>query len=145
MHEPYTLEEQISAGEDLPVTPGCLDGNTIMRYAHIERERASGGVEQYLRHLHQGLLQRHRITVLQMHLTRDAANIAIDNENVGIGRILWVPVPIWQTESRLADLPRRLRYIYDRALRLGEQEGKGQNGAMLSLTLDLFRNRGSHL
>lgn len=145
MHEPETLEGQVSAGEDLPVRPGCLDGITIMRYAHIERERASGGVEQYLRHLHQGLLRRHRMTVLQMHLTRDAANNAIDIEKVGIGRILWVPVPIWQTESRLADLPKRLRYIYDRALLLRQQGGKGQSGGRLSCTLDLFRQHGNHL
>jgi glycosyltransferase involved in cell wall biosynthesis len=144
-YEPNTLEEQLSAGEGLPVAPGCLDGITIMRYAHIERERASGGVEQYLRHLHQGLLQRHRITVLQMHLTRDAANNAIDIEHVGIGRILWVPVVIVQTESRLTHLPKRARYIYDRLFLLRQQEGKREDGATVSSTLDFFRRQGRHL
>jgi glycosyltransferase involved in cell wall biosynthesis len=132
------------AGDDPLVRPGALDGVTIMRYAHIERDRSSGGVEQYLRHLHQGLLHRHRMTVLQMHMTRDGASDAIDIEHVGIGRILWVPVPIWQVESRFTDLSRRVRYMRDRTLRSGKEDVRSRTEKLFSGTLGLFRQQ-SHL
>ena len=139
------LEPHISGSSDVPIRPGMLDGITIMRYAHIYRERASGGVEQYLRRLNQGLLQRHRLTVLQMHLTRDDGDDSIEIENVGIGRILWVPVPIRQTNSPLTDLPRRMRYVCRGTVGVCRQEGKGQCGAALSCVRSLLRHSGGHL
>src|ERR1017187_9041437 len=96
-HQPNSLEQEMPASDNLPIQPGALDGVTIMRYAHIYRDRVSGGVEQYLRHLDRGLLHRHRITVLQMHLMREDTNDKIEIENVGMGKILWVPVPVRQT------------------------------------------------
>jgi hypothetical protein len=35
-----------------------LEGITLLRYAHIYRDRTSGGAEQYLRQLNRGLLTR---------------------------------------------------------------------------------------
>jgi glycosyltransferase involved in cell wall biosynthesis len=141
------LLPQISPGHDLSVPPGALDGVTIMRYAHIQRERASGGVEQYLNHLDHGLLQRHRLTVLQVHLKRDDENYAleVEVENVGLGRILWVPIPTRHRESRLADLPKQVGYVSSRMFELHRQEGKGQFAAMLASMLSLLRHRGGHL
>src|SRR5271157_4583852 len=110
-------EEQISGRRRLSIPPGALDGLTIMRYAHLYRDRVSGGVEQYLRHLDRGLLQRHRMTVLQMYLNRNGASNAIEIENVGIGRILWVPVPILQMASTLGNLPKRAGYVISQTLR----------------------------
>jgi len=132
------------AGEDFPVPAGALDGVTIMRYAHVDRRRASGGVEQYLRLLHRGLLQRHRLTVVQMHLTDDADD-QIEIENVGIGIILWVPVAFRQTNSPLADLPRRIGCIYGRSRRLCSEGVQLQYRTILHCTHNLLRRYCEHL
>ncbi len=139
------LEDLIPSGDDLPVPLGILDGVTIMRYAHVYRERVSGGVEQYLRHLNQGLLQRHRMTILQMHLVRDEADDAIEIESVGIGRILWVPVDFRQMDNTIGNLPRRIGYICRRSLRMSQKEGKGRLRAIFSSIQSLASHRGGHL
>jgi glycosyltransferase involved in cell wall biosynthesis len=136
---------QISGGEEFSVRPGALDGVTIMRYAHLYRNRASGGVDQYLRHLDKGLLQRHRMTVLQTHLIKDGTDHATEVDHVGVGRIVWLPVPIRQTHSALGDLPARIGYIWKRTLRMGQREGKGQYRAMFSSVQALLRHQGGHL
>lgn len=145
MHEPTTIERLNSGRGDHPVQPGALDGVTIMRYADITRGRASGGVEQYLWHLDHGLLQRHRLTVLQIYMTTDDTNEAIEVENVGMGRILWVPVAIRQMGGVLADLPRRMGYLYRRILRLYQQEGKGQYRAKLTAMWNVLHHAEDHL
>ena len=146
MQQTDTLPEaRISDGDALSVAPGALDGLTIMRYAHMNRRRVSGGVEQYLRQLDRGLLQRHRLTILQMHLVADDAGQAIETEDVGLGRILWVPVGMRQVESTLADLPARIAHIRRLALRQSRLEGKGEPEASLSVLRSLFRHRGGHL
>jgi glycosyltransferase involved in cell wall biosynthesis len=82
-------------GERPPLIADRLDGITIMRYAHIYRDRTSGGVEQYLGHLNRRLLERHRMTLVQMHLVPDEGRDApIETEAVALGRILWVPVGV---------------------------------------------------
>jgi len=133
------LEPHIPGSSDVPIRPGMLDGITIMRYAHMYRERTSGGVEQYLRHLNEGLLQRHRMTILQMCLTRDEASDAIEIENVGFGRILWVPVAIRQTNSVLVDLPKRIAYLYRRTLQLQQHDATARRYAAASSLRGLFR------
>jgi len=132
-------------GEKVRGLPGALDGVTIMRYAHVYRDRMSGGVEQYLRRLDKALLQKHRITVLQMYLSIDDECDAIEVENVGIGRILWVPVPIRQVELTLADMLRRTGYVCRRSAHLRQQNGEGRYRAVMSAAGDLFRHRGGHL
>jgi glycosyltransferase involved in cell wall biosynthesis len=74
-----------------------------MRYSHIFRERASGGVEQYLRLLNRGLLERSRATILQMYLSMDGEADEIEEE-VGLGRIIWVPVLRFRIDSRATGL-----------------------------------------
>jgi glycosyltransferase involved in cell wall biosynthesis len=140
-----TLERRIPAADDSRVEAGALDGVTIMRYAQAYRDRTSGGVEQYLRRLDRELLQKHRLTVMQMHLSRSDVSGAIEVENVGLGRILWVPVVARQSESRLADLPSRLGHVYRQSLEQCQQEGQGHSGAMLQSVLNLVRGRGGHL
>lgn len=139
MKELETIDNYQFAGQDHPA--GCLDGVTILRYAHIERDRASGGVEQYLRHLHRGLLQKHRMTILQMHLTKDSTNKDIEREDVGVGRIFWIPVPVLQGEWPIASVPKRLRYILDQSLRR-RQEGRSEEPLSVA---DVFRQYGCHL
>ena len=130
---------------NIPVQPGDLDGFTIMRYAHLYRGRTSGGVEQYLRHLDRGLLQRHELTVLQMYLTTDETNDAISVEQIGRGRILWVPVPVLQTKSTLLDMPKRLSFVYGRGLGARQSIDSGQPRALSSPLLNLLSNLGGYL
>src|SRR5271157_3038925 len=115
-------KDQISSDEKLCVPPGALDGVTIMRYAHVYRDRVSGGVEQYLRQLDRSLLQRHRLTVLQMFLNKGSACNEIETESVGMGRILWVPVPILKIASTLGNLPRRTGYVVSQTFRQCQRE-----------------------
>jgi glycosyltransferase involved in cell wall biosynthesis len=105
------------------ISAGDLNGVTIMRYAHIYRDHAAGGVEQYLRELNYGLLQRHRLTLIQMHLVRDECFESVASETFGLGRLIWVPVPIRQAHSAIRDLPTRLPYLYRRAFRRHLQGG----------------------
>ena len=130
---------------DLVVPCGALDGITIMRYAHVYRDRVSGGVEQYLKHLDHGLLQRHRLTMIQMHLVRDDKFATIEVENVGLGRILWVPVPVRLMDPSVADLPSRVEYVFDRTLRLYRQQGEGRYRATLPSMWNVLSHRGGHL
>ena len=146
MQQPNTLPgKQISGEAAVPVPPGALDGITIMRYAHIYRDRVSGGVEQYLQHLDHRLLQRHRLTILQTYLTKDGASEAIQIENVGLGRIWWIPVPILHMDSSLGSLPSQTGHIYREILRLRRLEGEGQYHAKLSSLQNLLRHQAAYL
>jgi len=106
---PSQLEPIQAQGDQ--VQAGALDGITILRYAHIFRARSSGGVEQYLRQLDRHLLQRHRMNIVQMHLV-DADCNRVEVENVGIGRIYWLQVPLRRGQPGLSDLPQRLCWYY---------------------------------
>jgi glycosyltransferase involved in cell wall biosynthesis len=145
MHQAKTQELLGSRREDHPVQPGALDGVTIMRYADVTRGRASGGVEQYLRYLDQGLLERHRLTVLQTYMTTDETDESIEVENVGMGRIFWVPVAIRQMGGVLADLPKRMGYLYRRIIRLSQQVGKGQYRAKVTAMWNVLYHAEDHL
>jgi glycosyltransferase involved in cell wall biosynthesis len=123
------------------VRPGVLDGMTIMRYAPFYRERSNGGVEQSLRALNHGLLQRHRLTVLQVHRVSDVRNSRIEVEKIGKGRILWIPVAYRQTASRFGDLPIRAWFVYDQTLRLCQQNGDGMQCSILNAVKAVLRNR----
>jgi len=123
------------------VRAGVFDGVTMMRYAPFYRERANGGVEQYLRFLDHGLLQRHSLTVLQVYRVSDVRNTRIEVEKVGKGRILWIPVACRRTASRFADLPERTRFVYGQALQLGRQNGEGTQRAALRALKAILRHR----
>ena len=124
----------IGTVEQYAVAPGVLDGRTILRYTHSYRKRSSGGVEQCLRCINRGLLQRHRLTILQTHLVEDLGNYEIEVEEYGLGRIFWIPVAVQQTKSRFADIPRRARYILDQTL-----ASSRRNGAAAHPVLDTIR------
>src|SRR5215469_6130794 len=91
--------------------PASLDGLTLMRYAHLYRKRTSGGVEQYLRQLDHGLLSRNQLTVLQMHLVDSSTPEQVEEEAVGRGRIIWIPVAMRKGRSRITDFAGRVRAI----------------------------------
>jgi len=127
--------------EDVTVRPGDLDGLTIMRHAPFYRERSNGGVEQCLRCLNLGLLQRHRMTVLQVYRVNDIQNHRIEVEEMGKGRILWVPVSYQRTATRFADLPRRTRFVYEQTLRRCQQDGEGMQRAVVGAAKAVLRRR----
>jgi glycosyltransferase involved in cell wall biosynthesis len=130
---------------DLEVKAGAFDGLTIMRYAHIYRHRVSGGVEQYLRLLNRGLLERHRLTVLQTYLTTNDAAGLIEADDCGVGRILWVPVPVREMAPKLPYLPRRIAYVYGRTLQMSRTNGTDGRHEALSSMKTVFRHKGGHL
>lgn len=123
------------------VRPGDFDGLTIMRYAPFYKERSNGGVEQCLRRLNLGLLQKHRLTVLQVHRVNDVRTSRIEVEKVGRGLIVWVPVPYQRTASRFADLPKRARFVYEQTRVLRQQNGESKWLATFNGTRALLRNR----
>ncbi len=89
-----------------------LNGVTLLRYAHCYRDRTSGGVEQYLNQLNRGLLAKYDMTILQMHLVEgDTRACSTVTEACGRGRIIWIPVPIFNGPRSLGDMTRRLRQI----------------------------------
>jgi glycosyltransferase involved in cell wall biosynthesis len=138
-------QEPLSTTEAFTVRPGDLDGLTILRYAPFYRERINGGVEQCLRCLNRGLLQRHRLDVLQVHRVKDIRTTRIEVESVGLGRVLWIPVPYQHTASRLADLHKRLRFVYEQTLCLCEQNGETPRRAAFKAVSAVLRNRFLHL
>lgn len=91
-----------------------LDGMTLLRYSHIYRDRTSGGAEQYLRQLNDGLLARNRMTILQMHLVDSGSRgsqVEIEVEKRGQGQIIWIPVRFYTEERSLSSLSRRLKLL----------------------------------
>jgi glycosyltransferase involved in cell wall biosynthesis len=147
MIRPLLLKERVASeeGRDLRPGPGVLDGLTIMRYAPVNRERSSGGIDRYLRCLDNGLLQRHRLTILQMHLVNQVGTSQIETEQVGMGHVVWIPVPILRTRSRFLDFPKRVRYVYDQTLRRCRLDGERMPNAVFSAVMGVFYHKLSHL
>jgi glycosyltransferase involved in cell wall biosynthesis len=145
MAKPILLKEQVPTEEVDGARPGQLDGLTIMRYAPVNRERSSGGIDRYLRCLDNGLLQRHRLTILQMCLVNQVGTDQIETEQVGMGRILWIPVPILRTKSRFVDLPKRARYVYDQTLRSRRLEGEEMPEAIFGAMMGVMFQKVRHL
>lgn len=72
-------------------TSESLQGLTVFRFAHIWRSASAGGVEAYLMNLNRRLLERNRIRVLQMYLTKPGVSARVEIETVGHGEIVWIP------------------------------------------------------
>ncbi|MBZ5581656.1 MAG: glycosyltransferase [Acidobacteriia bacterium] len=64
-------------------------------------------------------------------------------ESVGVGGILWAPMPIWRGDGVFADFPDRMKYIYDVAR--AYPRGRNAPRAILESLRTLFRNRCCHL
>ena len=91
---------------------GPLDNITILRYAHVFRQCTSGGAEQYLKQLNQGLLVRNEMTILQMHLVNgEAGPQTLRVEHYGLGRIIWLPVNTYNLPRSLGSVASRARWI----------------------------------
>lgn len=127
------------------VAPGDLDGITIFRYLHIVRERASGGIEQQLRLLNRGLLERHRLTILQTHLIRKGALASVEIEDIGNGRIVWVPAYAHEVESLASGLFPRARFVLEKSFSLHRCVGCGFATAIARSAASLLHHQGGHL
>lgn len=71
--------------------PSVLDGVTLFRFAHMSRNVSSGGVESYLKNLNRHLLGRNKMQILQMYLTPESEPYEVEVEEVGQGKLIWIP------------------------------------------------------
>lgn len=65
---------------------GALNGTTILRYAHVHD--TGGGMEQYLCDLNRTLLERNRMTIIQVQLTSDPERVGEEQRQVGTGQFV---------------------------------------------------------
>lgn len=121
-----------------------LDGITLLRYAHIARNRSSGGVEQYLCRLNHELLHRYRMTIIQMHLVRDEKENSVEVEAVGRGRILWVPVHYQRMDRTISGFLERLRYLVRRSDQFSEHHGRQGLSRVISSIRAVLNHQGKH-
>jgi glycosyltransferase involved in cell wall biosynthesis len=75
-----------------------------------------------------------------MHLVDDSAECAVEVENTGVGRIVWVPVDILEASSRIGGLGKRVQFGYHRTLRVRQQEGMPPGRAICSSVGDTMRH-----
>jgi glycosyltransferase involved in cell wall biosynthesis len=75
-----------------PAIPGPLDGLTVLRFAHAFE--SGGGTERYLDDLDRALLERSALTVVRLHLTRQAPPAAPIETALGRGRLVLHALPI---------------------------------------------------
>jgi glycosyltransferase involved in cell wall biosynthesis len=112
-----------------------------MRYAHMRRERSSGGVEQHLRLLNRALVERSRALILQMYLAKDGET-SYTEEEVGLGRIIWVPVLPFRIDSRMRGLIDGVANAYRRVRDCHEGSTDAQFGQTLSFLHSIARHSG---
>ena len=72
-----------------------LDGFTILRFAHIYE--SGGGIEQYIDDLDRMLLNRNKLTILRMYLSKDIQNTKERIEKIGQGTLIKIPLSIRQS------------------------------------------------
>jgi glycosyltransferase involved in cell wall biosynthesis len=115
-----------------------LSNLTLLRYAHIHRERSSGGMEQYLRQLNSGLLNRHNLTIIQTHVVSRSRPHEIEVETFGRGRLIWVPIRHYHQEWSARSFQQGLKLIYEYS-RTGV-DGKFRPKSRLSFCADVIEH-----
>lgn len=78
---------------------GALDGRTILRFAHAYE--SGGGTERYLDDLDRILLERNRLTIIRLHLTRNRSAPARSQQEIGKGKLVLIPLQILESEAQL--------------------------------------------
>ncbi len=76
----------------------------------MSRKPTAGGVERYLTDLNPRLLQRNRMQIVQSHLVPEGAPMQIEEEQIGRGRLVWIPSTLsdsWSQSTLLDRLRRR--------------------------------------
>jgi glycosyltransferase involved in cell wall biosynthesis len=66
------------------------------------------------------------MNIVQMHLVEGNVINQLDVEDVGLGRIFWVPVPIWRGGSGFSDLHKRVSWFYKAPLAQSSQSASGR-------------------
>ena len=69
---------------------GRLDGVTMLRFAHASK--SAGGVEQELELLNRILLERNKMTIIQMFSVKNNEKLDEKIERIGQGELIWVPM-----------------------------------------------------
>jgi glycosyltransferase involved in cell wall biosynthesis len=80
---------------------GRLDGRIIFRFAHAYE--SGGGTERYLDDLDNALLERNRMTIVRMHITRQTPVVRPPALNIGRGQLIRIPLPVHPSETKAAD------------------------------------------
>lgn len=91
---------------------GVLDNVTILRFAHMQRDVHSGGVEQYLDLLNGALLKRNRLTILQMYDTHGTGDEYEEVVRAGQGRLIWVPAHIEKVPAAQLITPHHIQRLW---------------------------------
>ncbi|PIQ86746.1 MAG: hypothetical protein COV73_04255, partial [Candidatus Omnitrophica bacterium CG11_big_fil_rev_8_21_14_0_20_43_6] len=91
--EGFLKENDLSdnAGVEHDISPGVLDDKIILRLANVYDE-TTGGKERHLQSLNRELLQRNKLTIIQMYLTTNPENNKATIQTIGKGRLIRVPV-----------------------------------------------------
>ena len=119
-----------------------LNDLTILRYAHIYRERVSGGMEQYLHQLNSGLLARANVTILQTHLVPRCQPTRVEIQQVGSGRLVWLPIyhhkQDWSRRSLLNGLMAPLQYS---RIEFGAKDARKYGRGSVRILLEHLQHR----
>ncbi len=73
-------------------SPGSLDGLSLFRFAHAFE--TGGGVERILEDLDTGLLERHALKIVRLHLATAESRAEPRTQQVGRGTLVLHPVPL---------------------------------------------------
>ena len=79
-----------SSAKASPLPPGSLDGLSLFRFAHAFE--TGGGVERILEDLDTGLLARHAVKIVRLHLAATEGNAEPRTLQVGRGTLVLQPV-----------------------------------------------------
>lgn len=90
---------------------GPLDGLTILRFSHAYD--GGCGVSEHLRLLNKVLLQRNKVTIIQMYITDKKSSSEIYTEQVGKGTLIKVPILLQPEKEKAAKGIRRYQRIYN--------------------------------
>lgn len=94
-----------------PSEKGPLDGLTILRFSHAYD--GGCGVSEHLRLLNKVLLQRNKVTIIQMYITDKKSSSEIYTEQVGKGTLIKVPILLQQGKEKAAKGIKRYQKIYN--------------------------------
>jgi glycosyltransferase involved in cell wall biosynthesis len=71
---------------------GKLNGLTILRFTHAYT--SAGGIEQYLKDINNALLQRNKMTILQLELPEHGNENCEAREEIGCGVLIKIPMTV---------------------------------------------------
>jgi glycosyltransferase involved in cell wall biosynthesis len=101
-YKPMTTETTVKhyAGSySIDCTEGRLDGHIILRFSHATEKR--GGVEQYLADINKTLLDRNKITIIQLHLPDENSAPDCSTELLGRGNLIKIPMMVRRYDTKL--------------------------------------------